>query len=157
MTASNAARQVTRIPFPSAAWFQTLSDRMAAQPAKYRRMGSIDVTLVPRIVMPSLEFEGYACRRVGAPAGIADVEGAHAVILEGDLAAWREMIESIEQHGGADLSHTLNTLTLPDWPLRFFAANDGEGQIAVDRAYRFMDSLQEFFNEASAIETEFDS
>ena len=55
--------------FPSVGWFRALADRMAAQPEKYRKLGAMDLTLVPRIVFPdgraevySLAFEGHRCR-----------------------------------------------------------------------------------------------
>jgi len=83
------------------------------------------------------------------------VRGRHPVILEGDYAAWKEMIESIRTHGSADLTHTLNYLTLPDWPLRLVAVNEEEGQLDVDRFYRYQESLQAFFDEAAAVETRF--
>ena len=47
------------------------------------------------------------------------------------------MVENISQNGHADLSHTLNYLTLPDWPLRLVPVDDGEGQLDVDRFYRY--------------------
>jgi hypothetical protein len=165
-TASSAAVSTVasrrRLSFPSLAWFEALAARMAAEPGKYRRIGVVDVTLVPAIRMPdgsldlyALEFESYAVKRVSAPSSPAEITGRHAVLLEGDLAAWREMIESIEKNGEADLTHTLNYLTLPDWPLRLSPLEQGEGQLDVDRFYRFMDSLQELFNEAAAFQTEF--
>src|SRR5262249_7358031 len=69
--------------------------------------------------------------------------------------AWKEMIESIRTHGAADLTHTLNYLTLPDWPLRLVAVNEEEGQLDIDRFYRYQESLQAFFDEAAAVETRF--
>ena len=83
------------------------------------------------------------------------VHGQHPVILEGDYAAWKEMVENIHQNGHADLTHTLNYLTLPDWPLRLVPVDEGEGQLDVDRFYRYNQTLQEFFDEAAALETLF--
>jgi hypothetical protein len=148
--------------FPSAGWFRALADRMAAQPEKYRRLGAMDLTVVPRITFPdghaetfSLEFEGHRCRAVVRLQSVDAVQGRHPVILEGEYGAWREMIENIRRHGHADLQHTLNYLTLPDWPLRLVAAGDGEGQLDVDRFYRYNQTLQEFFDEAARVETRF--
>jgi hypothetical protein len=147
--------------FPSVEWFRALAERMAAQPEKYRRLGALDLTLVPRIVFPDgrsesyrLEFHGHACRAV-APLGPGEApRGPHPVVLEGEYAAWREMVDNIRRHGRADLTHTLNYLTLPDWPLRLIAAGD-EDQLDVDRFYRYNQTLQEFFDEAAAVETRF--
>src|SRR5262245_48896201 len=106
--------------FPSVAWFQALADRMAAAPERYRRLGPLDLTLVPRIVYPDggtelyeLAFQGFGCA-VHRIATTAEVRGPHPVMLEGDVGAWIEMIDTIQAHGGADLTHTLNYLTLPD-------------------------------------------
>jgi hypothetical protein len=148
--------------FPSVGWFRALADRMAAQPEKYRRLGAMDLTLVPRITFPdghaelySLAFEGHRCRAVERVESTAAVDGRHPVVLEGEYAAWREMLENIRHHGHADLTHTLNYLTLPDWPLRLHPVDDGEGQLDVDRFYRYNETLQEFFDETARIDTRF--
>ncbi len=148
--------------FPSVAWFQALADRMARQPEKYRRLGGLDLTLVPRIVFPdgrtehySLAFEGDRCRRVDHPGSVEGVQGNHPVVIEGEYDAWREMIENIRRQGRADLQHTLNSLTLPDWPLRLVPVDESQGQLDVDRFYRYNETLQEFFNEAAAVDTQF--
>jgi hypothetical protein len=148
--------------FPSVGWFRGLADRMGAAPEKYRKLGAMDLTLVPRIVFPdghaevySLAFEGHRCTAVERLESTADVRGRHPVVLEGDYEAWKEMVESIRREGHADLHHTLNYLTLPDWPLRLVAIDDGEGQLDVDRFYRYIETLQEFFEEASRLDTRF--
>jgi hypothetical protein len=148
--------------FPSVAWLQGLADAMAAQPEKYRKLGPLDLTLVLRITHRAgdddcyaLEFDGTRCVAVTRLRGTAEVRGRHSVILEGDYAAWKEMVESIRAHGGADLTHTLNYLTLPDWPLRLIAVDESEGQLDIDRFYRYQESLQAFFDEAAFVETRF--
>ena len=147
-----------------APWFRALAGRMAAQPEKYRRLGIVDLTLVPRIAFPdgrttqyALAFEGHACGSVEESASVETVRGRHPVLLEGDYAAWREMVENIRRHGKADLAHTLNALTLPDWPLRLVPLDAREGQLDVDRFYRYAETLQEFFDEAAAVDTDFAS
>src|SRR5262245_47594167 len=159
---------MTAPTFPSVAWFQRLADAMAAQPEKYRRLGPLDLTLIVRVVYPdgtdechALEFDGARCVAITRLTAASAVRGRHPVILEGDYAAWKEMLESIRTHGGADLTHTLNSLTLPnhpslaDSPLRLVAVNEEEGQLDVDRFYRYQESLQAFFDEAAAIQTRF--
>ena len=148
--------------FPSLGWFRELAVRMAGDPAKYKRLGALDLTLVPRIVFPdghaehySLVFEGHACRSVEQAARPDEVRGRHPVMIEGDYQAWREMVENIRRNGHADLQHTLNYLTLPDWPLRLVPLDEAAGQLDVDRFYRFNDSLQSFFDEASGIDTRY--
>jgi hypothetical protein len=146
---------MTMADFPSVRWFQRLADRMDRQSEKYRRLGVIDLTLVVKIDFPDgsserycLVFEGYRCTKVLLLPPGAPIPGKHPVICEGELATWKEMVENIQAHGGADLTHTLNYLTLPDWPLRLVAASE-EDQLDVDRFYRYNESLQEFFNEAA--------
>ena len=149
----------TRNGLPSVAWFRGLADRMAAQPEKYGRLGRIDLTLLPRIVHPDgrietyrLVFRGHACTTVDRLPGAPDAaSGPHPVVLEGELAAWTEMFDNIRRHGRADLTHTLNYLTLPDWPLRLVPIDAAAGQLDVDRFYRYNQTLQEFFDEAGAV------
>lgn len=148
--------------FPSVAWFQALADRMDAQPEKYRRLGNVDLTLVPHVLYPDgrevvlrLVFEGPHCRTVDAPPTLVAVRGPHPVVIEGEYATWREMVENIRTHGHADLQHTLNFLTLPDWPLRLHALDPDAGQLDVDRFYRYAATLQAFFDEAGSVPTEF--
>ena len=146
--------------FPSVEWFHGLADAMAASPERYRKLGPLDITLVPRIVRPNgreelfvLRFEGFRCTAVDRLVRPAEVRGAHPVMLEGTLDAWMEMVDNIRAHGAADLTHTLNYLTLPDWPLRLVPLDARAGQLDADRFYRYIESLQEFFNEAARIET----
>lgn len=153
---------MTTDTFPSVAWFQRVADRMAAQPEKYRKLGSMDLTLIPRIVFSDghaeryrLCFEGHGCRPVERLDDTAPAEGHHPVVLEGEYGAWREMLENIRQHGHADLSHTLNYLTLPDWPLRLIPLDEDGGQLDVDRFYRYNQTLQEFFDETAGVDTRF--
>jgi len=151
---------ITPATFPSVEWFRRLAAAMEAAPERYRKLGPVDLTLVPRIVMPDgvtrtfvLRFDGFGCTSVDE-VGAADAFcGRHPVALEGEYAHWREMVESIAANGGADLNHTLNFLTLPDWPLRIVPLDDEAGQLDADRFYRYIESLQEFFNEAARVET----
>lgn len=166
MTAGQLASNSTptRLRFPSREWFAALAARMAAQPEKYRAMGVVDITLVPAIRMPdgsvqlyAIELKDYSTARVTAPSSREEITGRHPVIVEGDLATWREMVDNVMRNGGADLNHTLNYLTFPDWPLRLESIDEAEGQLDVDRFYRYIDTLQELFNEASSLEAELDA
>lgn len=139
------------IRFPSEEWFAALQRAADEDPARYRRLGTVDLVLVARIDMPTgapelyeVTFAAYRCTRVRRLSRLADAAPG-AVVLEGPYDVWREMVESIERHGKADLAHTLNTLTLADFPMRVTAAN----QLDVDRFYRYQETLQEFFDEAA--------
>ena len=142
--------------FPSTAWFRALAERMAAQPQKYRNLGSMDLTLLPRIVFPDghaelygLAFEGHRCRSVDRLPDVGAVRTRHPVVIEGEYAAWREMIENIRANAGPDLTHSLNYLTFPDYPMRV----TGPDQLEVDAFYRYNQSLQRFFNGAAVVPT----
>jgi hypothetical protein len=151
---------MTTVTFPSVEWFERLAAAMAAAPERYRRLGPVDLTLLPRIVMPDgatrtfvLPFQGFRCAGIAETMRADADSGPHAVALEGDYAAWREMIENIRAHGAADLNHTLNFLTLPDWPLRIVPRDDVAGPLDTDRFYRYIESLQAFFDEAAGVDT----
>ncbi len=65
-------------------------------------------------------------------------------VLSAPEAVWKEMVASILANGGADAEHTLNTLShIGDVVAVEYV--DAEGH---DRFYRFMASIQEFFDQA---------
>jgi len=140
--------------FPSTDWFQALSRRMEQEEAEYRRLGSIDCTMVVQIEtsgapeLYEVAFEGFRARSVRRLARLEDASPGHFV-LEAPLATWREMIDNIRANGGPDLEHTLNYLTFPDYPMRV----SGPDQLEVDTFYRYNQSLQRFFNGAAEVPT----
>lgn len=140
--------------FPSVAFFRHLADRMRARREAYQKLGPVDLTLIVRIRYPddstelfALAFDGLDCI-VSQPGGVEDVHTPHPVIIEGAIEHWQEMVQNIRTHGAADLTHTLNYLTLPDWPLQLVAVDEDQGQLDVDRFYRYQANLQAFFDEA---------
>jgi len=143
--------------FPSTEWFLALKSGMERDPERYRRLGTVDVVLIAKVdaetgsELYEITFRGYRCSGVRRLQSLAEAP-VRAIVLEGSLATWREMIESIEKNGKADLAHTLNTLTLADTPMRVTATN----QLDIDAFYRFQETLQEFFDEAGGFgRTEF--
>ena len=64
---------------------------------------------------------------------------------------WREMLENIQRNGEADAQHDLNTLAHFGEALKVSYA-DPEGH---DKLYRFMESIQEFFDLSSQVELSF--
>jgi hypothetical protein len=72
-------------------------------------------------------------------------------VLQGDLAAWVEMLENIRQHGGADVAHSLNTLT--HFGERMTLLYDDPDNR--DKFFRFQESIQEFFDLANTLDVEF--
>jgi hypothetical protein len=43
----------------------------------------------------------------------------------------------------------------PDWPLRLVPVNEDEGQLDVDRFYRYNETLQQFFDGGARLSTRF--
>jgi hypothetical protein len=142
--------------FPSESWFQALQERAAAKPDRFKRLGFVEATVGIRVQPDNggapagftLEFRGYDCRNVKEterPEEVADF------VLVGPHAAWKEMIENIRSNGEADLQHTLNVLTMPGVPLKL----EAQDQLKADLFFRYNQTLQEFFNGAAEVETEF--
>jgi len=139
----------------SVEWFRALQRQMNATPEKYRRIGASDVRMVVRVVggngpatdrAVGLVFGDYGCAEVCEVADARTFDPDFTI--EGPCDAWTEMVENIRQHGGADARHTLNTLVLMHHPLRV----TGDDQSRVDLFARYNYTLQEFFNEAGALE-----
>lgn len=140
------------IAFPSPEFFEALRERINADQDRFRRLGTVDMTLVVKIDRPDrsecyeVVFSGYRCVRTRRLAKASDAARG-AIVVEGPYAAWREMIDNIVAHGQADLDHTLNTLTLMDTPMHV----DSDNQLDTDLFYRYQQNLQDFFDGAAAV------
>lgn len=140
------------VDFPSLAFFQSLQTLMQQEESRFRRLGFIDTTFGVQIVGPNnqewrylLAFEVFDCREVKEVAGfdLSELD----FVLKGDLAAWVEMVENIRQHHGADVAHSLNTLTHFGERLQVLY-DDPDNR---DKLFRFQESIQEFFDLASSL------
>ena len=145
--------QVMPPVFPSLAFFQALQQAMHAARDRFSRLGFFDVTFGVRVLRegapPSdlvLAFEVFDCTGVRAGAS-ADVD----FVLEGSLDGWREMLDAIHRLGAADTAHSINTLTHFGEGLRV-RYDDPDGH---DKLYRFVESIQEFFDLAAGIEIDY--
>jgi hypothetical protein len=144
------------VDFPSLAFFQTLQARMQQEESRFRRLGFIDTTFGIHIVGPGsqewrylLTFEVFECRDVAATPSF-DLT-AIDFVLKGDVTAWLEMLENIRQHNGADVTHSLNTLTHFGERLQLLY-DDPDNR---DKFFRFQESIQEFFDLAHSVELTF--
>jgi hypothetical protein len=144
------------VRFPSVEFFEALRSLINADQDRFRRLGTVDMTLVASIDYPghserfAIVFAGYRC--IGVKQLALDAPAPKdSIVLEGAYPAWREMIENIVRNGAADLEHTLNTLTLLDDPMRVQADN----QLDVDLFYRYQQNLQDFFDEAAHVPVSF--
>lgn len=137
--------------FPSVEWFNAIKDIVNSDPA-YRQLGTVDTVCGVRVgnKIYELTFEAFECtsvREVGESA-LRDMD----FWLEQPYEAWKDMLENIKKNGAADLSHTLNTLDLNMPGEGLARAHDGYRR---DAFYRFNQSLQDFFNASSKIDTQF--
>ncbi|MGH7815319.1 MAG: hypothetical protein ACREQI_15105 [Candidatus Binataceae bacterium] len=143
--------------FPSVPWFEELRTIANANPERLRRLGTVDLVLTVKIDFPGrsqlfeITFNGYRCSGVREIPALSAVAPPEAIVLEGPYQAWREMIENIQAHGAADLRHTLNTLAIYDTPMRVTAGS----QLDADLFSRYVQNLQEFFDNAAKITTYF--
>ena len=145
-----------KVAFPSLAFFQALQTLMRQDEPRFRRLGFIDTTFGVHIIGSRgqewcylLAFEVFDCREVTEVSGF-DLT-AIDFVLKGDLSAWVEMLENIRQHNGADVTHSLNTLTHFGEHLTILY-DDPDNR---DKFFRFQESLQEFFDLVSKLELEF--
>jgi hypothetical protein len=136
--------------FPSLEWFEALRDIVNNDPA-FRDSGTIDLVM-------GVDVGGQAFKIVFDAWEVAEVATLDDpdsddldFVLRMPADNWRDLIQNIQQHGKADLHHTLNTLDLenednlaqgPDYHRR-------------DKFYRFNQSLQDFFDASARIETTF--
>ena len=74
-------------------------------------------------------------------------------VLEGGFDAWREMLDNIRSHGQADANHTINTLTHFGEKIRVLY-DDPDGH---DKLYRFVESIQQFFDLAAGLDVGYGS
>jgi hypothetical protein len=128
--------------FPSLQFFQALQQRTKEDGARFEKLGWCDTTFGVRVgdELYTVAFEIYECtdvREGGDPKRLD-------FVLAAPPAVWTGMIRSIVANGGADAAHTLNTLSHVGDVMKV-EYTDAEGH---DRFYRFMATIQEFFDQA---------
>lgn len=135
------------VTFPSLSFFQALQAKMQQEEARFRRLGFIDTTFGVHVLSPGgqewrylLAFEVFDCREVSE---VRDFDLATIdFVLKGDLTAWTEMLGNIYQNKGADVAHSLNTLTHFGERLQI-VYDDPDNR---DKFFRFQESIQQFFD-----------
>jgi hypothetical protein len=136
--------------FPSVEWFNALKDLVNNDPA-FRALGTIDSVIGVKVgnKIFELTFDAFECTvvREASEDDLREMD----FWLEQPYDKWREMIENIKANGNADLTHTLNTIDL-SMPEGFAQAHDGYRR---DAFYRFNQSIQDYFNAAAKIDTQF--
>ena len=146
---------MSAIAFPSLGWIELLQTQMNSKPEKYRRFGTADCRFVIRIeadepavdaVRYGVVFEEYGCTEAGV---VASEEAFDPdFVIAGPRSAWAEMVVNIAAHGKADMSHTINRLTLIRRPLRVEGAGD---QVRLERFSQYNYTIQAFLDEGGDI------
>ncbi len=145
-----------KVAFPSMEFFQALQALMRSERERFKRLGYFDTTFGVRVLNRTggsheyvLGFEVFDCTQVRA---VQDL-GSETVdfILEGDVDTWVEMLRNIQEHGAADVAHSINTLTHLGERMRV-VYDDPDGH---DKLYRFAESVQEFVDLAAKLDIEF--
>jgi hypothetical protein len=136
--------------FPSTEWFNAIREITNNDPA-FRQLGTVDATVGIKVgnKIYELTFEAFECTGV-REAGENDLRDMD-FWLEQSYDQWKDMLENIKRNGAADLTHTLNTIDL-SMPEGFARSHDGYRR---DAFYRFNQSIQDFFNASSKIDTQF--
>jgi hypothetical protein len=137
------------VAFPSLDFFRALQRELAQERERFSRLGFFDTTFAIRVVDGAalaeftLAFEVFDCIRV-----TAGVEPNVDFVIEGPLAAWREMLDNIHTLGAADTEHSLNTLTHfgESLTVRY---DDPDGH---DKLYRFAESVQEWLDLSARVD-----
>ena len=138
------------VTFPSLAFFQALQAAMRAEQERFSRLGFFDTTFGVRVLGDGeargdfvLGFEVFDCVHVASGLDGRAVD----FVVEGPFAAWREMLDNIHALGAADAGHSFNTLT--HFGERLSLRYDDPDRH--DKAYRFAESIQEFFDLSSRL------
>jgi hypothetical protein len=136
------------IPFPSLEFFEALKKRTNEEAATFEKLGYCDTHFGVRVGddLYSLRFEVYECVEVQSGGDPAELD----FVLSASLKVWKEMIASILANRGADADHTLNTLSHVG-DVMSVDYEDAEGH---DCFYRFMASIQEFFDQAQNLDVD---
>ncbi len=134
------------VQFPSLDFFKALQQRTLDDKARFEKLGYCDTTFGARIgdELYAIAFEVYECIGVRRAADASGLD----FVLEAPRELWVEMVRAIVANKGADAAHTLNTLSHVGDRMKLLAEN-AEGE---DKYYRFMASLQEFFDQAHHLE-----
>jgi hypothetical protein len=128
---------------------------LSTEHERFRGLGFFDATIGIRVLADEpggaeqlfvLAFEVFECSLAEAVPNFTPFRVDF--VLEGKCAAWREMFENIRQNGGADVAHSINTLTHfgEQLTLRY---DDPDGH---DKLYRFAESVQQFFDLAAKLD-----
>ena len=118
-------------------------------------MGSVDAVMGVKVGerVFVITFEAFECTEVkeGTEYDLIDAD----FFLEMSVDQWSDLITNTKDNGGADLSHTLNTL---DLMIEGGISDNATGdQLRGDIFFRVNQSLQHFFDSSAQLDTVFDA
>ncbi|MCX8072068.1 MAG: hypothetical protein N3C12_06415 [Candidatus Binatia bacterium] len=156
-TPAGSMETVAEAVFPSLSWFQELARLARVHRSRFEHLGYADCVAEfcvtdgrPSPFAVQVTFEEFDVTDVRIPS-VSDHYRADFRV-EGDLATWQRMLESIARnHGRPDLDQTLNHLTHMGTPMRVTSTDP----LRRDLYFRYAQTLQEFFNLSAAIHTHF--
>ncbi len=138
--------------FPSEAWFQAVRKVYNGDPSLHSGGGGACDTVSGFKVGDQnylIEFEGLECADIRAASD--DEMKAADFVIEMKTELWKEMVANIQQHGKADLDHTLNSIDLSqDESIAYSPVND---QYRQDLFYRYNQNFQDFFDASARVKT----
>ena len=138
--------------FPSEKWFEAVREVYNSDSSLHSGGGGACHTRAGFSIGEQhylIEFDGLECSQV-KQVDLADLEDSDFVIRM-PVESWAAMIENIQEHGKADLNHTLNSLDL--------SLTDGiayspvDDQYRQDLFYRYNQNFQDFFDASSRVRT----
>jgi hypothetical protein len=137
------------LAFPSLEFFKALQQRTKEEAVAFEKLGVCDTTFGVRVgdALYRIAFEIYECTEVDEWDDPAPLD----FVLSAPAELWREMFASVVANGGADAGHTINSLTHLGDTMKI-EYEDPEGH---DRFYRFMATIQAFFDEAQHLDVDF--
>lgn len=136
--------------FPSIDWFKTAADLLNKSDS-FRRLGTCDTEMGVQVDQKyfEIDFEAFEV------ANIKEIDAKRAEQLDFVLVQgydeWKAMLMNIKENGRAEHEFTLNSLDLKS-DVEFARGKDYHRR---DAFYRFNQTLQEYFDMSSKIETTF--
>ncbi|MGC8462573.1 MAG: hypothetical protein ACP5P9_02735 [Acidimicrobiales bacterium] len=128
------------------AWFEALADVAQGEAERLAALGMADFRLLIEVTSETdtarygVVLDGYDIT-VTHRLGPQEVSSFDAV-LRGETASWQELVENILANDGADISHSLNALSIAGWPLQL-SSDDPVGR---DKFFRYAETLQALFD-----------
>jgi len=152
MATKTTAKKATvkRTKFPSVAWFEAVADITRAD-VQYQKFGRLNAVVAFKSGN-SIVQANFDVLNIHEIQKIDEDEMRDCdFIIELEPAQWKDMLKDIKKNGTASLDWTLNTLDLKyDEPIH---RNDLEDGFKADLFFRYLPSLQIYFDNSSQIAT----